>query len=86
MLDWGTQTAVASLQTPSLTQTIALALLDSWGYDAFITHTLAVSQFYKGKRDVFEGHMKKHLDGLAQWDTPEAGMFFWWVSLLVPLK
>ena len=23
--------------------------------------------------------MKKHLDGLAQWDTPEAGMFFWFV-------
>ena len=26
--------------------------------------------------------MKKHLDGLAQWDSPEAGMFFWWVLRL----
>ena len=68
---------MASLQTPSLTQAIAFALLDAWGYDAFVAHTIEVSQFYKGKRDVFERHMKKHLDGLAQWDTPEAGMFFW---------
>ena len=72
-----TQTAVASLQTPGLTQTIAYALLNSWGYEGFKTHTLAVSQFYKEKRDVFEGYMKKYLDGLAQWDAPEAGMFIW---------
>ena len=73
------QTAVANLQTSSLTQAITFALLDSWGYDNFKAHTHAVSQFYKGKRDVFERLMKKHLDGLAQWDTPEAGMFFWCV-------
>lgn len=72
-----TQTAVASLQTPGLTQTIAYALLNSWGYEGFKTHTLAVSQFYKEKRDVFEGYMKKYLDGLTQWDAPEAGMFIW---------
>ncbi|KAI1796884.1 PLP-dependent transferase [Ganoderma leucocontextum] len=75
-------TAVASLQTPGLTQTIAYALLNSWGYDGFKAHTLAVSQFYKEKRDVFERYMKKHLDGLAQWDAPEAGMFFWFKLLL----
>ena len=40
-----------------------------------------MSQFYKQKRDVFERYMKEHLDGLAQWDTPEAGMFFWFVPL-----
>lgn len=68
---------MASLQTPSLTQTITFALLNSWGYDNFKAHTLAVSQFYREKRDVFERLMKKHLDGLAQWDTPEAGLFFW---------
>ncbi|KAI0707294.1 PLP-dependent transferase [Earliella scabrosa] len=75
-------TAVASLQTPSLTQTIAFALLDAWGYDAFKAHTLAVSRFYRDKRDVFERYMKKHLDGLARWDPPEAGMFFWFKLLL----
>ncbi|KAJ2966423.1 hypothetical protein NUW54_g13811 [Trametes sanguinea] len=68
-------TAVANLQTSSLTQAITFALLDAWGYDNFKTHTHAVSQFYKGKRDVFERFMRKYLDGLAEWDTPEAGMF-----------
>lgn len=75
-------TAIASLQTPSLTQTIAYALLNSWGYDGFKTHTETVSQFYRGKRDVFESAMKHHLDGLAEWSTPEAGMFFWFKLLL----
>ena len=38
-----------------------------------------MSQFYREKRDLFERYMKKYPDGLAQWDTPEAGMFFWFV-------
>ncbi|EIW57619.1 PLP-dependent transferase [Trametes versicolor FP-101664 SS1] len=75
-------TAVANLQTSSLTQAITHALLESWGYDNFKVHTLAVSEFYKGKRDVFERFMKQYLDGLAEWDTPEAGMFFWFKLLL----
>ncbi|KAI0749623.1 PLP-dependent transferase [Daedaleopsis nitida] len=78
-------TAAASLQTPSLTQAIAFALFDAWGYDNFKAHTLAVSQFYRGKRDVFEKYMKQYLDGLAVWDAPEAGMFFWWVTPRLPL-
>lgn len=74
-------TASASLQTPSLTQTIAFALLDSWGYDGFIKHCETVSLFYKEKRDVFEKYMKKHLGGLAEWTPPEAGMFYWFKLL-----
>ena len=74
-----TQTAVASLQTPSLTQSITYAVLSSWGYDGFKTHTETVSRFYRGKRDVFDAAMKRHLGGLAEWSTPEAGMFFWCV-------
>lgn len=71
------KTAVASLQTSSLTQSITFAILDAWGYDAFKIHTRTVSQFYREKRDVFEAAMRRYLDGLAEWDTPEAGMFFW---------
>ncbi|KAL4246429.1 Class-I pyridoxal-phosphate-dependent aminotransferase-like protein [Abortiporus biennis] len=77
-------TAMSILQTASLTQTITFALLDSWGYDAFITHTKTVSQFYKQKRDVFENAMQKHLTGLAQWTPPDAGMFFWFKLLIDP--
>jgi len=75
-------TAVSSLQTSSLTQTIAFALLDQWGYDNFLTHTQNVSAFYRQKRDVFEDAMQKHLKGLAEWDSPHAGMFFWFKLLL----
>ncbi|KAG6840389.1 hypothetical protein C0991_007019 [Blastosporella zonata] len=75
-------TATSNLQTSSLTQVIVYKLLQSWGYDAFIKHTEKVSEFYREKRDVFETAMKKHLSGLAEWVSPEAGMFFWFKLLL----
>ena len=62
-----------------MTQSIAAAVLGAWGYDGFKTHTERVSEFYRGKRDVFEDAMRKYLSGLAEWDTPDAGMFFWCV-------
>jgi tryptophan aminotransferase len=70
-------TATANLQVSSLTQAITHTLMSAWGYDGFRRHTEKVSEFYRAKRDVFEHAMKKHLDGLADWDIPEAGMFFW---------
>ncbi|KAG6856267.1 hypothetical protein H0H87_005952 [Tephrocybe sp. NHM501043] len=75
-------TATSNLQTSSLTQVIVFKLLESWGYAAFVKHTEKVSAFYREKRDVFEAAMNKHLTGLAEWDTPEAGMFFWFKLLL----
>lgn len=59
---------------------ITLKLLTSWGYDGFLTHTETVSQFYRRKRDVFERGLRKNLEGLAEWTSPEAGMFVWWVA------
>ncbi|KAI9066219.1 PLP-dependent transferase [Trametes sanguinea] len=70
-------TMTSNLQPPTLTQVLALRLLKEWGYDGLRAHVDRVAQFYHAKRDVFEGLMKKYLDGLAEWDTPEAGMFFW---------
>ncbi|OJT07370.1 Kynurenine/alpha-aminoadipate aminotransferase, mitochondrial [Trametes pubescens] len=70
-------TMTSNLQPPTLTQVIALRLLREWGYDGLRAHVERVAQFYHAKRDVFEGLMRKHLDGLAEWATPEAGMFFW---------
>lgn len=71
------QTATSNLQTPTLTQVITVKLLEAWGYDAFIAHTHSVSAFYREKRDIFERALNNHLAGLAEWSTPEAGMFFW---------
>ncbi|KIM80393.1 hypothetical protein PILCRDRAFT_97962 [Piloderma croceum F 1598] len=75
-------TATANLQASSIAQAITLKLLTSWGYEGFFKHTHAVSQFYKGKRDVFERMLHKHLEGLAEWTSPEAGMFVWFKLLL----
>lgn len=71
------QTAGAHLQPPGLTQAIAYTLFNHWGYDAFIQHTLNVSAFYGEKCAVFDRAMHKHLAGLAEWTTPQSGMFFW---------
>ncbi|KAI0359804.1 PLP-dependent transferase [Trametes cingulata] len=70
-------TMTSNLQPPTLTQVLALRLLREWGYAGLRAHVDRVAQFYHAKRDVFEGLMRKYLDGLAEWDTPEAGMFFW---------
>ena len=70
-------TATANLQVSSLTQVVAYSLLNSWGYDGFKKHTEEVSTLYRAKRDVFEDAMNKHLKGLVEWASPEAGMFFW---------
>jgi len=70
-------TATLNLQVSSLTQAVTYTLLSSWGYDGFWNHTERVSGLYREKRDLFEQAMKQHLDGLAEWVTPEAGMFFW---------
>ncbi|KAF5326724.1 hypothetical protein D9619_004066 [Psilocybe cf. subviscida] len=75
-------TATSNLQVSSLTQTIVYKLLDAWGHTGFVTHTKRVASFYAHKRDIFERAMQKHLAGLAEWSTPEAGMFFWFKLLL----
>ena len=71
------QTAIANLQASSFAQAVVLTLLRTWGRDGFLVHTRRVADFYRAKRDVFEAAMRRHLHGLAEWNTPEAGMFFW---------
>ncbi|TDL25730.1 PLP-dependent transferase [Rickenella mellea] len=75
-------TETSNLQVSSLTQVMTYTLLRSWGYDAFITHTEAVSEFYRKKCDVFEQAMVRQLGGLTSWTTPVSGMFFWFKLLL----
>ncbi|KAH9053802.1 hypothetical protein EDB87DRAFT_159125 [Lactarius vividus] len=45
--------------------------------DGFLAHVRKVAYFYRVKRDVFEAAMQRHLHGLGEWNTLEAGMFFW---------
>ncbi|KAG8988242.1 hypothetical protein FRB94_000974 [Tulasnella sp. JGI-2019a] len=71
-------TSSANLQVSSTSQAIGFALLNTLGYDGFERHTQGVSQYYRERRDVFEKAMRHHFgSGLAEWATPEAGMFVW---------
>jgi len=75
---------ISTLQAASLSQAVVYSLLSSWGYEGFRKHTEHVAQFYRAKRDIFETAMRKHLDGLVEWITPEAGMFIWFKLCLPP--
>jgi tryptophan aminotransferase len=79
-IDQNTQSA--NLQSSHLSQAVAFTLLDSWGYEGFKAHTDFVSEFYREKRDQFENALRTHLSGLAEWNTPCAGMFVWFKLLL----
>ncbi|EIW84421.1 PLP-dependent transferase [Coniophora puteana RWD-64-598 SS2] len=75
---------ISSVHSSSLSQAMLVALFNSWGLDGFDAHVRSVSTFYRAKCEVFAAAMKQHLDGLAEWDVPEAGMFFWFKLLLPP--
>jgi len=77
-------TSFSNLQGSGLVQAITRGLVEEWGYEGFFKHTEAVAEFYKEKRDAFEKAMQTHLGGLAEWRTPEAGMFFWFKLLTDP--
>lgn len=53
------------------------ALLRQWGPEGLLKHCSHVSEFYRVKRDMFEAAARKHLDGVAEWTTPVAGMFLY---------
>ncbi|KAH9970633.1 PLP-dependent transferase [Lactifluus volemus] len=63
-------TATANLQPSSFSQAVIFTLLRSWGRQGFLVHTHRVAEFYRA-------NATRHLHGIAEWNTPEAGMFFW---------
>jgi tryptophan aminotransferase len=42
-----------------------------------LNHAQQVANFYADRREKFEAIARKHLDGLATWNSPVAGMFLW---------
>ncbi|KAH9025334.1 hypothetical protein EDB84DRAFT_1564081 [Lactarius hengduanensis] len=70
-------TATADLQASSFARAVVVTLLHAWSRDGFLAHVRIVADFYRAKRDVFGTTMRRHLNGIAEWNTPEAGMFFW---------
>jgi len=78
-----------SLHTSGVSQGITSALFEHWarkhndqnGLLGFELHVKEVVGFYKKQRKHFLDCAEKHLTGLCEWHSPQAGMFLW-VKLL----
>ncbi|TIA87034.1 hypothetical protein E3P99_03437 [Wallemia hederae] len=70
-------TSAANLQPNSTSQAIVQALFKHWGIDGLLEHVSRVADFYRVKRDAFEGAAAKYMSDIATWVTPTAGMFLW---------
>ncbi|KAJ9108584.1 hypothetical protein QFC19_002300 [Naganishia cerealis] len=70
-------TSAANLQPNGMSQAIAYRLLRHWGIKGFQEHSQRVAQFYANRRNQFEAIAKRHLEGIATWVSPVAGMFLW---------
>lgn len=62
------------LHSSRLSQRIVAAALQdpAWG-----ERLGALTAFYRERRDAFDAALHRHLGGMAQWDTPQGGLFFW---------
>jgi kynurenine/2-aminoadipate aminotransferase len=56
---------------------ICAELMKKWGKSGFEEHVAEVQNFYKNQRDKMIKAADTHLTGLAEWDSPKAGMFLW---------
>ncbi|XP_066599041.1 kynurenine/alpha-aminoadipate aminotransferase, mitochondrial-like [Prorops nasuta] len=65
------------LHAPTLSQVIMYRLLKIWGFNGMMDHFERIRLFYKQRRDVITDLAKKHLNGLADFAEPSAGMFLW---------
>jgi tryptophan aminotransferase len=70
-------TSGANLHTSGVSQILAYSLLKSWGMSGLLSHSKAVAEFYRIRREWFEELAQKYLGDLAEWVSPVAGMFLW---------
>ena len=64
----------ADLHASRLSQWLVLRHLEDPGRPARMQRLVAA---YRAKRDLFAAAMARHLTGLAEWETPPGGLFFW---------
>lgn len=62
------------LHSSRLSQHIVAQQLTDPGWEARLT---GLVDFYRGRRDAFARMLERHLGGLATWDVPAGGLFFW---------
>ncbi|MBD8493915.1 PLP-dependent aminotransferase family protein [Pseudomonas syringae] len=71
----------ADLHTNRVGQWQALQWIGSARYN---DHLGVLRQFYRERRDAFEVALQTHFADLADWNTPQGGLFFW-LTLKQPL-
>jgi 2-aminoadipate transaminase len=64
----------ADLHTPIFNQRVVYEVIRNGFLD---THVPAIRARYKTHRDAMQAALAHHLSGVAQWQTPIGGMFFW---------
>jgi len=64
----------ADLHTPGFNQRVVHEVIK----DGFLrTHVPTIRARYLARRDAMRTALEQHLSGLAEWRTPQGGMFFW---------
>ncbi|MEG5265879.1 PLP-dependent aminotransferase family protein [Pseudomonas sp. JDS28PS106] len=71
----------ADLHTNRIGQWQALQWIGSERYQR---HLLELRAFYRERRDAFDAALQRHFGDLADWNTPQGGLFFW-LTLKQPL-
>ena len=46
-----------------------------WGIEGFMNHVTSIEDFYQRRRDIMLEAANKHLTGLAEFSSPDGGMF-----------
>jgi 2-aminoadipate transaminase len=64
----------ADLHTNRVGQWQALQWIGSERYEQ---HLLELRSFYRTRRDAFEAALRRHFADLAEWNSPQGGLFFW---------
>lgn len=70
-------TQASNLHTCGISQAIAYSILKQWGSEGWHHHLAIIQSFYKTQRDAIVQAADTHLQGLAEWNVPTAGMFLW---------
>ena len=52
-------------------------MIQAWGESGLSNHLARCQSYYRARAERLDFYAKKHLSGLAEWEIPECGMFFW---------
>lgn len=66
-----------SMACSSISQVLVSKLLELWQLEGFETRINYLSNEYRIKRDITDKALQKHFKDIGEWQTPQAGLFFW---------